>query len=147
MAISFGDIENAFLFVSMGFYGDNTAYVDLKTGRVIYRSESGDIDEIGDEEVDWDDLIEVPHKNDLDLGRQLVFEFAGLRLPHDYDRIRDMFRGSGAYGRFKDFLASKGLLEAWYDFENEREREALRSWCEENQIPLSDNDEKNEETT
>jgi len=45
--------------------------------------------------------------------------------------VRDMFRGRGACGRFKDFLASKGLLEAWYALEDEREKEALRLWCEE----------------
>ena len=42
-----------------------------------------------------------------------------------------MFSGRGAYGRFKDFLAARGLLEAWYAFEDERENEALRIWCDE----------------
>lgn len=145
MSIKFGDIEDAFLFVSMSSYEDNCAYIDVKNGKVIYRSESDEMDEIGDEEPDWESMVEIPHKNDLDLGQQLVFDFVEAHLPNEYDRVRGMFRGRGAYGRFKDFLASKGQLETWYDFENKREQEALRSWCEENQIPLSESDEKSEE--
>jgi hypothetical protein len=142
MTVKFSDIEDAFLFVSSASYGECSAYVDIKTGRIHYQSDSAGIDEIGDEEADWEDMIAIPHKNDLDLGRQLVFDFVAARLPHDYDSVRDMFRARGAYSRFKDFLASKDLLEAWYDFENEREQETLRSWCEENQIPLSNDEGK-----
>jgi len=35
-------------------------------------------------------------------------------------------------------LESKGLLESWYDFEQRREEEALRDWCRDNKIQLSD---------
>jgi hypothetical protein len=136
--VSFSDIEDAFLFVSSAPYGTHSAFLNVETGQVLYRSEMAVIDEIDDEDMDWDQLIEVPHKNDLDLGRPLVLEFVTMRLPDDYDHVRCIFGRRGAYGRFKDFLASKGLLEEWYRFENEREQEALRSWCEENQIPLSD---------
>ena len=136
--VSFSDIEDAFLFVSSAPYGTHSAFLNKKTGQILYQSEIGDIDEIGDEDVDWDQVIEVPHKNDLDLGQPLVFEFVSTHLPDDYDHVYLIFGRRGAYGRFKNFLASKGLLEEWYRFENEREQEALRSWCEENQIPLSD---------
>ena len=83
-------------------------------------------------------MIEIPHKNDLDLGQSLVFDFVGANLPDDYHGVRDIFRRRGAYARFKELLAEKDLLEAWYQFEHEREQEALRSWCEENEIPLLD---------
>lgn len=98
----------------------------------------GDIDEIGESDADWEQMIEIPHKNDLDFGQNLVFEFIASTLPDEYNRVRDIFRRRGAYGRFKDLLDSKGLLEAWYRFENDREKEALLLWCEENQIELSD---------
>ena len=62
----------------------------------------GGIDEIGDEELDWDTYIQIPHKNDLDLGQRLVFEFVETHLPHEYNRVQQIFRRRGAYGRFKD---------------------------------------------
>jgi hypothetical protein len=140
MPVKFFDIENAFSFVSSGPYGECSAYVNRNTGQTFYHSESGDIDdEIDDEEnVNLDEMVEIPHKNDLDLGQELVFDFASAYLPGDYGRVRDIFRRTGAYGRYKDFLESKGLLETWYAFENEREQAALRQWCEENEIELTE---------
>jgi hypothetical protein len=37
---------------------------------------------------------------------------------------------SVGYGRYKDLLVEKNMLEDWYAFENERTREALLKWCE-----------------
>jgi len=136
--VKFSDIEDAFLFVGSAPYGEHAAYLNVETGRIFYQSEMADIDEIEGEEVDWDQMIEIPHKNDLDLGQSLIFEFVERSLPDNYGRVRDMFRRRGAYSRFKDFLAAKDLLDDWYCFENKREQEALRSWCEENHIPLVD---------
>ena len=136
--VRFGDIEDAFLFVGSAPYGTHSAYLNVETGQVFYQSQMADLDEIGDEEMGWDHMIEIPHKNDLDLGQSLVFDFVEANLPDDYHRVRDIFSRRGAYGRFKEFLDAKDLLDAWYRFEHEREQEALRSWCDENEIPLLD---------
>ena len=95
------------------------------------------IDEIADEEdMGWDQCVEVPHKNELALGRNLVFEFVEEHLPDDYDQVRQMFRRQGAYSRYKALLEQRGLLQTWYDVENSREEQALRRWCRENRIEL-----------
>ncbi|MFB0507172.1 MAG: hypothetical protein ACETWT_10620 [Thermodesulfobacteriota bacterium] len=135
--IKFGDIEDAFFFVNSAPYGMNSALLRKDTGQILYRSEMGDIDEIGDEDLDWDMYREIPHKNDLDLGQRLVFEFIESHLPDEYLRVQQIFQRRGAYGRFKGFLESKGLLESWYTFESQHEEQALRQWCEENEIELS----------
>lgn len=137
--IPFNEIEDAFFFVSSGSYGMNSALVDLKTGRKYYRSDLAGIDEIeGNDDIDWDSIKEIPHKNDLGLGKELVFRFVADKLPDDYEEVRDMFARRGAYTRFKDFLQSKRLLEAWYDFEDEQTKAALREWCEDNGLVLDD---------
>jgi hypothetical protein len=135
--IKLSGIQDAFFFVNSAPYGMNSAFLRKNTGQILYRSEMGDIDEIGDEDLDWDTCIEIPHKNDLDLGQRLVFEFIETHLPDEYHRVQQIFRRRGAYGRFKDFLESRGLLESWYAFENQREEQVLRQWCEENEIELS----------
>ena len=135
--VKFSDIEDAFFFVSSQSYGLHTAILNKKTGRLFYRSEMSDWDEIGDD-LEWENHIEIPHKNDLELGQELVFEFVENYLVDDYERVRQMFRKRGAYGRFKHFLASKGLLQNWYDFENQREEKALREWCEVNGIEIGE---------
>lgn len=134
---TFSDIEGAFLFVGSAAYGLNSAVLCKVTGEILYRSDMAGIDEIDDEEnLDWDHSIEVPHKNDLDLGTDLVFEFVERHLPDDHDRVRQIFCRPGAYSRYKDLLERRGLLQEWYGFENRRQEQALRQWCEENEIDL-----------
>ena len=136
--VKFSDLEDAFLFVSSSPYGEHSAYLNKDTGEIKYQSEMGGIDEMTDEEVEGDEWLDIPHKNDLDLGRQLVFEFVETHLADKYEGVRQMFRSPGAYGRFKTLLETKGLLETWYEFENRRQQEALKEWCEENEVQWSD---------
>ena len=128
--IKFSDIEDAFLFVSSEMYGLHTAIVNKDTGQIFYRSEIGDIDEIDEDDLDWERCIEIPHQNDLDLGQELVFEFVEDHLLDAYEQVRRIFSRRGAYSRFKDLLESRGLLQEWHDFQNQREDQALRHWCE-----------------
>jgi hypothetical protein len=136
--VKFSDLEDAFLFVSSDSYGMHSAYLNEDTGQIVYHSEMGDDDEIAEEDLEGDEWLDIPHKNDLDLGRQLVFEFIETRLADKYEQVRHMFRGPGGYRHFKALLETKGLLETWYEFENQREQEALREWCQENEVELSD---------
>ena len=133
----FSEIEDAFMYVASAMYGMNAAVLCKDTGKILYRSDMAGIDEIEDEDdFEWDQCIEIPHKNDLDLGRNLVFEFVEEYLPDDYDLVRKMFRRGGAYANYKALLERRGLLEKWYDTENSREEGALRKWCKENEIEL-----------
>jgi hypothetical protein len=136
--VTFSEIQDAFFFVSSDEYGMNIAILCKDTGQIFYRSESGTIDEIDDEdELDCDEIIRIPHKNDLGLGRELVFEFAGRHLADEYQRVQQIFQSRGAHGRFKDLLKYRGLLQSWYDFENRREEEVLRRWCVDEEIELT----------
>jgi len=135
--VCFSDIQNAFLFVSSAGYGVNSAVLCTDTGQILYRSEMGTIDEIEDADLDWDMCITIPHKNDLNLGRSLVFEFVETHMSDVDDHVRQMFRRRGAYGRFRSLLENRGLLDTWYDFARQREEEALWHWCLENEIQLS----------
>jgi hypothetical protein len=137
MAISFDDIENAFFFVSMDQKFMHNAYLCKETGEIFYTSEIGDSDELP-EDIDYPDkYISIPHKNELDLGKALVIEFTSEYLPEELDRVYSIFRRKGAYSRYKDLLESKSVLEVWYEFENERQKVALKEWCKENNIQLN----------
>ena len=64
--------------------------------------------------------------------------FAREFLPDDYDEVRHIFSRRGAYRRYKDLLVRRGALDLWYDFSNKAEETALREWCAENGIELSE---------
>ena len=135
--VKFTDIQDAFFFVSSAGYGMHSVILNKSTGRLYFRADTGDLDEISDEDLDWEMSIEIPHKSDLGLGQELVFEFVEKYLPDDLHQVRFFFRKRGAYHRFKSLLATKGLLQNWFEFENQREELALRQWCKVNEIELS----------
>ncbi len=136
MAVSFSDIENAFLFVSMDQQFMHMAYLCKETGQIFYTSEMGDSDELPDDIDDPDKYITIPHKNELDLGKDLVIEFTSEYLPGELERVYSIFRHKSAYSRYKDLLESKGVLKNWYEYENERQKVALKKWCKENKIQI-----------
>ncbi|MGH8284410.1 MAG: hypothetical protein ACRETT_01425, partial [Steroidobacteraceae bacterium] len=80
--------------------------------------------------------IEIPHKNDLDLGKHLALRFTAEQLPDSYELIEGFLRHKGAYARFKRLLESEGVLTAWYAYEAEAGETALREWCAENGIEI-----------
>jgi hypothetical protein len=126
------DIEMAFDFVSSGGPMEHAAYVSLDTGAIYWDTE----DEELPSDIDEGRYLSIPHKNDLDLGRQLVMRFADSVLPHRADDIEACFQRRGAYSRFKRILEDEGKLDAWYAFETNATEQALREWCEENGLGL-----------
>ena len=137
MAVSFSDIEDVFLYVSAGPMYQNSAILDRDSGEIFYTSELGDSDELPEDLDNPDKYIEIPHKNELELGKALVFEFISEHLPGEMERVHAIFRKKGAYSRFKDLLDAKGLLEEWYTFEEMQQKAALREWCRENSIEIT----------
>ena len=135
MPIKFSDIEDAFFFVSMGEMYMNSAILCIKTGQIFYISDFGDSDELPEDiDDDTDKYIDIPHKNELDLGKPLVLEFLIMYLPDSVEKVNSFFRKKGAYSKFKDLIDAKGLLDKWYAFEEEEQNKALREWCQDNDI-------------
>ncbi len=135
----FNEILDALMFVSAMGYGENTAILDKQTGKIYFHSDFGDFDELeqlSDEDYDSTIHIDIPHKNDLDLGRDLVFEFVEQFMPEEDEKVSQIFRKRGAYSRYKDLLEYRGMLQKWHDFENQREQLALLEWCKENEINI-----------
>ncbi len=131
----YSDIELAIAHVSSAPRYTSRAVYDKRTSRFLYESESTGENEIP-EDIDWDQCIEIPHKHELDLGHDLAFRFIAQILPDEEDAVRRIFRQRGAYGRFKDFLDRRQLLQPWYDFESAATRRAIERWCRENGLEI-----------
>ena len=138
MKIPLDEIEDAFLFVSSDMQFSNRALLNKDTGEIYYLSDVCESDELPDDAEESDRYIEIPHKNDLDLGTELVHAFISQRAPQLADEVARIFRRKGAYSRFKGLLESHGLLQDWYDFENTQTQLALREWCRENDLDVSE---------
>jgi Uncharacterised protein family (UPF0158) len=138
ITVKYDDLSAAFDFVSFGTPFEHRAFVCRDTGAVYWISEMGPLEEedLPDDLETSDRYIAVPHKNDLDLGSHLALRFANEQLPHRFAAIRAVFQQRGAYARFKELLSSEGCLDKWYAYEAEATEQALRAWCEANEIQL-----------
>ena len=145
MAAKFPEILEAYALAGFGNSGYGTVDVFLcrESGKLYWRYyEFSGLEQYNDElPADIEDeekYIQLPDKKDLDLGVKLVMDVARQVLPQDADDISDMFRKRGAYSRFKQLLLRRGVLEQWYDFDQKATEVALRQWCEDNLVELSD---------
>lgn len=136
--VSFDDLNIAFEWVSSPHQCENVACVSRLTGKVHWRvQDEDDGEELPDDIDDSDIYVEVPHKADLDLGKQLAFDFTRQHMAQEYDSVRDAFRTPGAYARFKALLDRHALLQTWYDFEAKATEQALREWAEAKSLTLA----------
>jgi hypothetical protein len=138
VTVAFEELLEAYEFASLAT--DAQAYVCIKTGKTYLIS--NDLDFESDEDLPADietsdNYLCLPGRNELDLGRDLVFSFVRQNLRDAYDDVRNYFRKAGAYSRFKALLGSHGLVDEWYRFEEEATAVALREWCESNGLRLT----------
>ena len=78
-SVKYGDLEWAFTYVSAS-QGEHSAFVERDTGQIFWTSESGDQNDNPPEDVEnLQRYLAVPHKNELELGRQQPPLFAGRR--------------------------------------------------------------------
>ncbi len=136
MKIKFSDVEMAFDYVSSDQPLMNSAYISKRTGQIYYHSEMYDSDELPEDIYESDDYIEIPHKNDLDLGQHLVRQFVNREIPGLADTVKGFFSRRGAYSKYRSFLEGIGLLKKWQEFEETRTKETLKEWCKENGIEI-----------
>ena len=132
--ISYAGLESALDWSSSAGPYENQAIICRRTGRVYLQSMHGDFEEEGlPEDIEDGSLyLAVPHKNELNLGRELVFEFVEAEAPKMESQVNAAFRQRGAYSKFKSILERSGLLERWYEYEAAATRCALNHWAQEN---------------
>ncbi len=94
-------------------------------------------DELPEDIEDGSLYVSVPSKHDLNLGKDLALAFAEEQLADSYQTVSNFFRQRGAYGRFKDFLETKGCLNTWYAYEAMATEQALRTWAAEEGLSVS----------
>ena len=139
VTVKWDELLDAFTFVNSAPVGENTARLVIASGKIRRDSVWTEVwtDSDGDENAAKDadgETLDVPHKTELGLGRELALWFVEEVIPDRHEEVAGFFEKRGAYAKFKALLGDEGLLSQWYDFEHEAEEQALRNWCEENGI-------------
>jgi hypothetical protein len=138
MKHSFDEIFKAFEFVSLAPVDDNQAILNIATGEIVQKTGMLDEEEFPEEVETSDNYIWIPHKDDLDLGKGLIFDFVDLYMPEEKKAAKRLFRfgRAGAVSGFVKLLESLGKIGQWREFEKEETRNALLDWCDENEIEI-----------
>jgi Uncharacterised protein family (UPF0158) len=137
VAVKFDDISLAFDFVSSAAPMEHGAYISLERGQIFWMSEFTSMDEEVPDDLETSDrYVAIPHKNDLNLGRELAFRFVAEYLPNRYGDVQTCFRSKGAYSQFKQLLRDEAMLDKWYSFEAAAVEKAILEWCEQNGIEI-----------
>ncbi len=138
-SVSFDDLQSAFDWVSSAGRFEDSALISRETGQVFFSSMMNDTEEDLPEDIEDDSLyLSVPHKNELDLGKSLVLRFVERSIPDDLAVVEGYFRRRGAYGRFKDLLERRSVLEDWYAYESSATKEALLDWAKAQNLVVTD---------
>lgn len=133
VTVKLEELLHGFEFASFNGPFEATAYVCRETGAVHCASDYEDPDADLPPDLETSErYVAIPGKDELDLGRNLVFSFVEEAAPSEYEAVFGFFRKRGAYANFKALLERKGLLNAWYEFERVSIESALRQWCQEN---------------
>ena len=140
MPVSFKELLDAF--VTSDIPSEEQPFVCWRTGQIYWQFDemiSGiPPDELPDDIDDEAKYFQLPNKRELGLGKPLALDFARQFLFDDFDDVREIFSRRGAYKRFQALLIRRGRRDKWHAFVAEAEARALREWCEDNEIELSD---------
>jgi hypothetical protein len=137
MDIKFSDVLDLFELVNFGSQFDHEGYICKATGKTYFHSEFGDNEEELPNDITDERYLVIPHKNELNLGINLAFDFIQEYLPKEFEKVRSIFYRKGAYAKFKSLLESTGKIEEWYKFEAKRTEQALREWCADQDVEIS----------
>ncbi len=132
VSIKLSEMRDAYEWLNADQYEDNRTLVSRATGKIYWRSASGDLDEEMPADLDDASLyLELPNKRDFELGSRLVFLFAREKMPQFYPEITEIFHRKGAYARLRRFLEGHDRLDSWYRYEEAAIDSALREWATE----------------
>lgn len=134
--INYDDLEMALFFSTSGEALGDAAYVDSESGHVYFVSDVVD-EEYPNDIAENEKYIMVPPKKELGLGKSLAIEFAEEFLPGKIERVHKIFSSRGAYSAFKEVLQGDGLLDKWYEYEQDATGKALLQWAEEAGLEVS----------
>ncbi len=130
------------LFDEFEFSSDEmTFYLDVQTGKAVFVSEYGDLDEEEEIKTLMDEcperFIAFPDQ-DSRRGYDDMVDFANTVTNKNLQQKFEIaLNGRGAFRRFKDVLLNyPEEREAWFTFDEKRRRERFEEWLEDEEIEI-----------
>lgn len=125
--LKLSDFINAFEFIN-----EEDSWINLKTGELYNR---WDFDE---DDMDENEIIALPSKYELNEYNDMVLFADSIENEEIRNKLYKALNGKGAFSRFKNEIAYLGVREKWFSFRDERMKEKVKQWLEDNEIEYID---------
>jgi len=82
----------------------------------------------------FENYVELPTKynlNEYKIMEDFCLSVSDSRMQ---DSLLKAIRGKGAFRRFKDKIVSFDIEDQWYSYQNERFKQIVIKWCQNNQL-------------
>lgn len=137
ISIKLSDVLDMFELFNFGSPFDHEGCICKTPGKTYFYSEFSDNEEELPDDIDDDKYLATPQNNELNLGRNLAYDFVQKYLPSEYEKGLLIFQRKSAYVRFKSLLEDAGKIEEWYKSEGKHTEQALREGCAEQNFEIS----------
>ncbi|MBR3832667.1 MAG: hypothetical protein IKJ72_03445 [Mycoplasmataceae bacterium] len=130
--LKLSDFINAFEFID-----EEESWINLETGEVYNRwhFETEDMDEEEIEDFFWQNkIISLPMCFELNEYKDMVLFADSINSDEIRNKLYKALNGKGAFSRFKKEIAYLGIREKWFLFRDERLKEKVKQWLEDNEI-------------
>ena len=130
--LKLSDFINAFEFID-----EEESWINLETGEVYNRwhFETEDMDEEEIEDFFWQNkIISLPMCFELNEYKDMVLFADSINNDEIRNKLYKALNGKGAFSRFKKEIAYLGIREKWFLFRDERLKEKVKQWLEDNEI-------------
>lgn len=125
--LKLSDFINAFEFIN-----EEDSWINIETGEVYNR---WDFDE---EDMDENEIIALPSKYELNEYNDMVLFADSIENEEIKNKLYKALNGKGAFSRFKNEITYLGIREKWFVFRDERLKEKVKAWLEDNKIEYID---------
>jgi hypothetical protein len=149
-----GNVKLSDLMEAIAFYSEESQpFIDSRTNEiciisesVLFYAENGDADypDWQKEEVqnakayleNESNFILLPSQRDADEFSMMEDFIPEVSSERDQEHLFRALQGKGAFRRFKDTVITLGIENSWYQFRDERYKQFVMEWCDENGIKV-----------
>ena len=102
----------------------------------IFLSNIGEHDNFTEDEIDelFESSIILPTQYEINEYQIMVDFIDTINNFEVKNNLQRLIQGKGAFRRFKDYCFQTNIIQAWYDFKEQKYKEIAINWCKQNEL-------------
>lgn len=102
----------------------------------IFLSNIGEYENLSEDELDelFEKSIILPTQYEINEYQIMVDFIDTINNLEIKNNLQRLIQGKGAFRRFKDYCIEVNIIQAWYNYKEEKYKEIAINWCKENDL-------------